>query len=122
MVRTRSPRLFVWLALCLAVLTFARALVPAGFMPTSGVDQQIRMVMCTGFGPASSDDTGAPADHQKNPCLYAATTPLADPAPDVVVAAPAPYAVALSYGWAYPSAQPDHKGHGYGARAPPVAV
>lgn len=122
MVRTRTPRLFAWLALCLTVLTFARALVPTGFMPTRGVDQQIRMVMCTGFGPASSDDTGTPADHQKNPCLYAATTPLADPAPDVMVAAPAPYAVALSHAWASSSAQLDHKVHIYGARAPPVAV
>ncbi len=127
MIRARAPHLLSWLALCLVVMMFGRALVPAGFMPATDVDQQIRMVMCTGFGPATPQDRDGAQDpsqpaHDQNPCAFAASTPLSDLVSGTA-AVPAPIAQTLVRDHHIVTTAPIlHNRHDFAARAPPAAV
>lgn len=99
----RSRLTFVWLLLAAALL--ARALMPAGWMPTVEQDG-IRIALCTGYGPVTVvlDREGAPRkdgpqrQSPHDPCPYGVATAQALDLPPALALNLPPAAVAALTG------------------------
>lgn len=101
---------------------FARALIPVGFMPTTGADG-VRMALCSagivGLAPATTDHSDGTPPHHDSVCPFAQSTP-GGWLPTINLAAPAlhPQSTLIS-GFVDASAATSVLSHDHAPRGPP---